>query len=509
MFAYNVKLLMKLVVQPYTIKWKEQFSTIAEELKKLLGDEDIQIDHIGSTAVEGLSAKPIIDIQLGVKDRNALDGISNMLQAPNLVYYEKYNEFMPQRRFFVLFNRSTNDLGVPSIVKLKEAIPDILHNHDLRIAHIHVFIKESEDWLRHIAFRDYLRNHPKIKNSYQSLKELLGEQDWKDGNDYNAAKDDFLKKEERKALAWYKTIKMKKENVNIQGAKYDLYINYQDNEGLRLEFNRMTEVFWEFDFENYYKSGHWDDNCIIYSLFVGNKIVSHTTVSLFQHAEKKLLQLGTVMTDEGHQKKGLSRFLMERIALDFKNKVDGMFLFANDTVLDFYPRFGFSPVTEYAHYLQENNTSFEKKYIRRQLDLENPEDMELFETLVNVSIDNSSFQTKNKGLAFFYCYAYPEMGYKEAIYYVEELNCVIIAQVEEGILSILEIFSPQEVQNEDIIHAFADVAFCEVVFGFTPKNTEGLHYRVYKEEDLQLFVSPELQGIFESEKLRINALSHT
>lgn len=45
MFAYNVKLLMKLVVQPYTIKWKEQFSTIAEELKKLLGDEDIQIDH--------------------------------------------------------------------------------------------------------------------------------------------------------------------------------------------------------------------------------------------------------------------------------------------------------------------------------------------------------------------------------------------------------------------------------------------------------------------------------
>lgn len=195
---------MKLVVQPYTVKWQEQFSSIAYDLKALLADEDVQIDHIGSTSVDGLSAKPIIDIQLGVKDEVALDKISNILQAPNIVYYEKYNEFMPQRRFFVLFNCSIDDLGAPSVVKLKEDVPDILQNHDLRIAHIHVFIKGSEDWVRHIAFRDYLRVHPEVKNAYQSLKELLAKKEWKDGNDYNAAKDTFLKKEEQKAIEWYK-----------------------------------------------------------------------------------------------------------------------------------------------------------------------------------------------------------------------------------------------------------------------------------------------------------------
>lgn len=195
---------MKLVVQPYTVKWQEQFSSIAYDLKALLADEDVQIDHIGSTSVNGLSAKPIIDIQLGVKDEAALDKISNILQAPNIVYYEKYNEFMPQRRFFVLFNCSIDDLGAPSVVKLKEDVPDILQNHDLRIVHIHVFIKGSEDWVRHIAFRDYLRVHPEVKNAYQSLKELLAKKEWKDGNDYNAAKDTFLKKEEQKAIEWYK-----------------------------------------------------------------------------------------------------------------------------------------------------------------------------------------------------------------------------------------------------------------------------------------------------------------
>lgn len=302
---------------------------------------------------------------------------------------------------------------------------------------------------------------------------------------------------------------MIKEHINIQGDHYILYVGYQHDEKLRLEFNRMTEEFWEFDFENYYKSGYWDDNCIIYSLFVGDKIVSHTTVSLFAQDEKTLVQLGTVMTDMEYQRKGLSRFLMGKIMDDFKDKSHGIFLFANETVLNFYPRFGFVAVTEYEYSLQESNTSFEKKYTPRQLDLDKPEDLMLFDTLVNVSVANSDFQTKSVGLAFFYCYAYPEMGYKESIYYIEELNCVTIAQVEQDVLSIFEVFSPYEIKNEDVICAFADVAFQEVIFGFMPKNTEGLQHRVYKDDDLQLFVSSGLQAVFENKRLKINALSHT
>lgn len=68
---------------------------------------------------------------------------------------------------------------------------------------------------------------------------------------------------------------MKTENVSISNKNYTLHIRYQDHEKLRLEFNRLTQKVWNFDFENYYQSGFWDENCILYSIFDGNSIVSH------------------------------------------------------------------------------------------------------------------------------------------------------------------------------------------------------------------------------------------
>ncbi len=210
---------MILPFETYNPIWKNQFNTIRKQLETLLRPIHVTVDHIGSTSVEGLSAKPIIDIQLGVENDDDLDKIAFSLKLPNVVYYEKYNEDMPFRRFFVMFNQSTKEMGVASMVKLNEEIPEILHHHDLRIAHIHTFVKGSEDWVRHIAFRDYLRSHPKVKNAYQELKQDLIQSDWKDGNEYNEAKDVFLKRYERIALEWYKKSDYKhyeNEKINLK-----------------------------------------------------------------------------------------------------------------------------------------------------------------------------------------------------------------------------------------------------------------------------------------------------
>nr|WP_226905105.1 GNAT family N-acetyltransferase [Pedobacter schmidteae] len=271
----------------------------------------------------------------------------------------------------------------------------------------------------------------------------------------------------------------------------------------------MTQHFWKFDFENYYQSGFWEDNCILYSLFDDEKIVSHVTVSLFKKEEKTLMQLGTVMTDEDCQKQGLNRFLMERITVDFKDKIEGTFLFANETVLDYYPKFGLIPVPEFEHFQTKRNTEFIQKYKKRKLDLDLEKDLKLFELLLEKNITNSKFQTENKGLIFFYCYAYPEMGFKDAIYFIDELNCAVIAQLEQQVLHIVEIFSESEIKLDDIISTFSDLLFEEIVFDFTPKESAGFQHRDYKEEDLQLFVSNELQQVFKESHLRINSLSHT
>ncbi|PWN69995.1 GrpB family protein [Chryseobacterium phosphatilyticum] len=194
---------MKVTFEKYNPLWKEQFNSIKKELEKSIGFLHPGIEHIGSTSVEGLSAKPVIDIMIGVNDDDELDKIPPLLQGQDFVYYEKYNEDMPYRRFFIKLIDRPHNLGFPEIIRLNDKIPEGIHDHKLRIAHIHVIPVSSEHWLRHMAFRDYLRTHPEVKDEYQRLKELLSQKEWHDGNDYNEGKDPFIKREEKKAVQWY------------------------------------------------------------------------------------------------------------------------------------------------------------------------------------------------------------------------------------------------------------------------------------------------------------------
>ena len=305
---------------------------------------------------------------------------------------------------------------------------------------------------------------------------------------------------------------MTQENIEINGATYTLHTQYQQEESLRLEFNRMTHSFWDFDFENYYQSGYWDDSCILYSLFDGAKIVSHATVSLFDAEvlgeSKTLLQIGTVMTDESYQKKGLGRFLMERIQDDFKEKSDGMFLFANETVLDYYPKFGLVPVPEFIAVKQFDTPIISQKLSHRKLNLDVVEDLHLFEGLIERNVTNSAVSCKSKGLSLFYTYAYPEMGFKDSIYFVETLDCAVVVELEDSTLRIVELFSTSKVKLQEVIAALQDFTFDKVSLGFTPLQ-DGFDFEPWQDDDLHLFVSPNLRQAFEEHKLIIPFLSHT
>ncbi|WP_333596920.1 GrpB family protein [Chryseobacterium flavum] len=194
---------MKIIFEKYNPDWRIQFESIQNELNGTIGFLNPQIEHIGSTSVEGLSAKPIIDIMIGVKDEKELDKVPSLLAGKEYIYYEKYNEDMPYRRFFIKLNTFPHSLGFPEIIGPGDVIPQKLHDHSLRIAHIHVIPVSSEHWLRHIAFRDYLRAHPEVRKEYQEIKEVLSKKEWIDGNDYNQGKDPFIKREEYNAVQWY------------------------------------------------------------------------------------------------------------------------------------------------------------------------------------------------------------------------------------------------------------------------------------------------------------------
>lgn len=194
---------MKIKLAKYHPGWPNDFDKIKQELMELIGFIDPVIEHIGSTSVAELSAKPIIDILIGVHKASDLAKTITPLTNRDYVYYETYNRSMPYRRFFVKHKISPAQLSIPSVITDNDAVPASTTEHDYRLAHIHVLPYQSEHWIRHIAFRDYLRAHPDVKNQYQELKAQLANKAWRDGNEYNEAKDAFIKVAENDAVNWY------------------------------------------------------------------------------------------------------------------------------------------------------------------------------------------------------------------------------------------------------------------------------------------------------------------
>lgn len=163
---------MKIHIAPYNSEWSNMYDSEASRLHEILGDEIADIQHIGSTSVAQLAAKPIIDIMVGLRDFGRADAVVvPAMQTAEFVYIDKWNDVLPLRRFFV----KEDEKGT-------------------RLAHIHIVgIDNREWWDRHIQFRDYLRTHPDTRKAYEALKYELAQREWKDGSEYAGAKTEFIR----------------------------------------------------------------------------------------------------------------------------------------------------------------------------------------------------------------------------------------------------------------------------------------------------------------------------
>lgn len=196
---------MKIKIVEHDPNWKVQFEQLKNQLKSLLHPMDLTIEHFGSTSITGLSAKPVIDIMIGVPSYKDLLVCIKPMQEQGYIYMELHNDGMPERRFFVgLRHHSPKELFLSKYTKEDDFPIDLLNEN--RFCHIHIWIKSSEEWDRHIAFRDYLRVHPIVKQKYAELKNRLSQLEWTDGDEYNDAKNDFIQKTEKLALKWYNNI---------------------------------------------------------------------------------------------------------------------------------------------------------------------------------------------------------------------------------------------------------------------------------------------------------------
>ena len=134
------------IVLPYDKVWEQNYIKIKDEIQNALGKLSLGIEHVGSTSVRGLSAKPIIDIDVIIRDYSLFN---DAVAALNSIGY-----------------RHEGNLGIIG----REAFDYDGKNH-LQKHHLYVCPQDSKELKRHIAFRDYLRSHPEAVCEYSRVKE--------------------------------------------------------------------------------------------------------------------------------------------------------------------------------------------------------------------------------------------------------------------------------------------------------------------------------------------------
>jgi GrpB-like predicted nucleotidyltransferase (UPF0157 family) len=150
----------QVTVVPYDARWPEIFKREAAIIREALGENCLDIYHIGSTAVPGLAAKPIVDIMPVVKD------INKVCEIPQYIAMGEYG--IVGRRYFY-----------------KE-------ENKLRKVHIHIFQDSSPEIIKHLRFRDWMRNNGDDLEKYANLKILLADKFPNDIDKYCSGKKDFI-----------------------------------------------------------------------------------------------------------------------------------------------------------------------------------------------------------------------------------------------------------------------------------------------------------------------------
>ena len=166
---------MKITIAEYSSMWRELFAREKKLLKAVIGETVGIIEHVGSTSVVGLAAKPIIDIMIGLYDFSVANNLVPEIEALGYEYVPEYEAVMPDRRYF------------------KKRVGGTSTHH------LHMVEVGGEFWQRHLRFRDFLRANPGVATEYAALKKKLAALEWNDKNEYTDAKTAFIRNIENKA----------------------------------------------------------------------------------------------------------------------------------------------------------------------------------------------------------------------------------------------------------------------------------------------------------------------
>lgn len=270
--------------------------------------------------------------------------------------------------------------------------------------------------------------------------------------------------------------------------------NYRDNHNLVKKYHELiANVFPSISFREWYSKRFWTDKYIPFSIMESDKIISSASVAemdiIYKGENKKAIQIGAVGTLPEYRNKGLSRKLMIHIINKYKHEVDFFFLHANETVLEFYPKFGFKSVIE---------TTFEQtlnipisEYSARKLDISKHEDYSLLINLLkNRKVISKLFGADNyQHITMWYVLNL----YHENLFYLENEEVIFIKTESEDNLKIIDVIyaNPFDI-NLALKKIIISNTLTSIKYYFSPDQ---LNYKYDKltSEDTGLFILGNLE----------------
>lgn len=159
----------EIALVPYDASWPDIFAAERDRLMSMFAEELIEVQHIGSTAVPGLQAKPVIDILAGVQSMAVADALVKRLCCSGYTTSAEFNATLPLRRWLMRW----------------------ADGH--RTHHLHLVIHGGREWLEHLQFRDKLRSNPQLAHRYSEFKSHLAAKHRTDREAYTNAKSEFVR----------------------------------------------------------------------------------------------------------------------------------------------------------------------------------------------------------------------------------------------------------------------------------------------------------------------------
>ncbi|HAK0931116.1 TPA: GNAT family N-acetyltransferase, partial [Listeria monocytogenes] len=267
--------------------------------------------------------------------------------------------------------------------------------------------------------------------------------------------------------------------------------DYKDNKMYRDSFNKLAESTFDINFEEWFRSGFWNDKYVCYSYIDNNEVISNVSINkmnlIYQGENYSALQIGTVMTHPNYRGQGLAKNLLNHVIAKYEDQYDFLYLFANDTVLDFYPKFGFERIEESSFTVDACNLKKKASKLKK-LNPDNKTDFQLISRIVSerAPLSNILDVKESEDLLMFYVL----IALKNELYYLEELDVIVLMEQEGTDLYVLDILSTKKLDVVEVLSYLSTKKIETIHLLFTPEKSKYIDAAYIIETEDMLFVRP-------------------